>query len=406
MRISRGKNIYSGKIKLAAENLANSGEALILSLFSLYRTSALYSPSHPKFTETLAPVMEAFENVFQSHKKATFLIVEKEFIFDGEPLFRTLPRIKEFSEIFEKFHIERFTFSPGVTPEEVISLINLLASKPEEIKEKYKFDTIHTIFRLNHILLERLPKRSGDSDGISEFSGLSQKFDLLDIPLRKHYSDLFTNTNTIFKSLSKGEGGDLIILARQIDQTVDDLHENIEDFVDSFNKKKLIFGDYDHEINTCFLTMGFCKGIGLEREYTKILTLTALLHDLGKIFLPTYMRNKPEGLLTPKEVKSYRQHPLWGSEYLLNLQNVHPLTVIVCYEHHMGYDKSGFPPSPENHQPHFASLLVSIVEKYEQTVRYCSEHREVKDHIKEMKPLKGITFDPQIFDLFSSYMMG
>lgn len=348
--------------------------------------------------------MEGLGKILSTRKEATFLIVENEFIFEGNPLFRTLPRLREFAQVFSRFNIQRFTFFPGIAKEEIVSLINLLTTKPEKIREERGFEAIPQVFNLSHILLERLPVSTGSSDVITEYSSLHHEFDILDPTIRKEYSDLYLNTATFVGELSKGEGGNLIILSKQIDQTVENLCDHIEDFIECFTLKKLRFGDFDHDINVCLLTLGFAKWLGMDFPTIQMLCLSALLHDLGKIFLPENMRDKTEETLTPAETKSYWQHPLWGAEYLMTLQNAPPMVISICYEHHVGYDKSGFPALPRELQPNFGSLVVSMVERYERLVRADTLFRDSNDYKEELSPFRGLTFEPHIFDLFFSYI--
>jgi len=357
--------------------------------------------------------MENLEKILYVYAEATFLIVEREFIFEGEPLLRTLPHIREFSDVFGKFRIERFCFFPEVTKEEITSLTTLLCSRTDRIKKEGGFERLHETFHLTHILLERLPKASEDGELVSEYSSEGVEgsgaegghgFGILSPTIRKQYRILYNNTSTILKELAKGEGGDLTILAGQVDHTVDDLIEHIEDFVETFNSRRTDFGDLDHEINTCLLTIAFGKIMGLETALIKDLALAALLHDIGVMFLPIEQQHKPVHLLTPKEMEQYRNHPFRGAEYLVTLQNITPLIEIVCYEHHIGFDKKGFPAAPGNYQPHEASLLVNIIDQYEQLVRTSESHKSPEEYVKQLLPLRGAEFEPHLFDLFASFI--
>jgi len=122
------------------------------------------------------------------------------------------------------------------------------------------------------------------------------------------------------------------------------------------------------------------------------------------MFLPIEMQHKSVHHMTQKEMEQYKNHPFRGAEYLVTLQNVTPLNVIVCYEHHIGFDKKGFPPVAGNYQPHEASLLVNIVDKYEQLVRTSEIHKGVEDYLDQIRPLRGAEFEPRLFDLFTSFI--
>ncbi len=393
---------------MTPEKLYKEAESFLVNLFSLYRTRQLYTPTHPTFVEILKPVMENLEKILYVYTEATFLIVEREFIFDGEPLLRTLPHMREFADVFGKFHIERFSFFPDITGDELISLVTLLCSRPDRIKKEGGFDKIHETYQLDHILLERLPKPAEDgvvseyTSGPGEDGGYG--FGILAPAIRKQYRILYNNTSTILKELAKGEGGDLTILAGQVDHAVDDLFEHIEDFVETFNSRGTFVGDLDHEINSCLLFIAFGKMTGLDIALIKDLALGVLLHDIGVMFLPQDLQHKSIYQMNQKEMEEYMNHPFRGAEYLVTLQNITPLIEIVCYEHHMGFDKKGFPAAPANYHPHEASLLVNIVDKYEQLVRTSESHKSPEEYVKQLLPLRGAEFEPHLFDLFASFI--
>ena len=389
---------------MTQEKLFKEAESFLVSLFSLYRTRQLYTPAHPIFIESLKPVMENIEKILYVYTEATFIIVEREFIFDGEPLLRTLPHIQDFADVFGKFHIERFSFFPDATQEEITSLIALLLSRPDRIKKEGGFDKIHEMYHLTHILLERLPKPAEDDALVSGYSTDEGGFGILTPTIRKQYRILYDNTNTILKELAKGEGGDLTILARQVDHVVDDVWEHIHDFVDTFNTKRTHFGDLDHEINTCLLAIAFAKRMGLDLPVIKGIALATLLHDIGKVFLPVEIQHKAAHQLTSREREQFQKHPFRGAEYLLTLQNVSPLGVIVCYEHHIGFDKKGFPVVPGNYQCHDAGHIMNILDKYEELVRTSPAHKSVEDYLEEIRPCRGAECEPHFFDLFTSFI--
>jgi HD domain-containing protein len=389
---------------LKSKTLIKEAENLISSLYSLYKIRHLYPTTHPTFAKSISPAMESLKNVLSSLDEAVFLIVEKEFIFESEPLFRSRPLLQEFTENFEQIQIQRFTFQHGISENEIISLINILNTPPQEILSDGGFETIRQEFNLDHILLERFATPSGAAGKTGFFGGGATSYNRLPPVIRRQYGSLYDNTRTIFGDMARSEVQDLNILIKQIDHTVDEFYSNLNEFLDTFHAKKMTFGDLDHNVNTSALTMAFTKAIGFDKSVIKRFALAALLHDVGKLSLPKELQTKPLGLLTSKEMELYRQHPLNGAERLLPMQNVPYLAVIVCYEHHIGYDRKGFPEVSEKKSLHMAGYLISIVEKYETTVRLSPQRLSPEDYISELKKHQGSLFEPTLFDLFSAFI--
>ena len=78
-------------------------------------------------------------------------------------------------------------------------------------------------------------------------------------------------------------------------------------------------------------------------KYLRKLGLGLLLHDIGKLGIPSSILNKPERLDNP-EMELVKSHPLLGLE-LLPGDAVGPLAKTVIRSHHERWDGSGYPHS-------------------------------------------------------------
>ena len=82
-------------------------------------------------------------------------------------------------------------------------------------------------------------------------------------------------------------------------------------------------------------------GLGLDGPELRDITLGAVLHDIGKIGIPSQILNKPAPLTEP-EWEVMRRHPELGAriiEPVAALDGAREL-VIACHEH---WDGSGYP---------------------------------------------------------------
>lgn len=103
------------------------------------------------------------------------------------------------------------------------------------------------------------------------------------------------------------------------------------------------FDDITHQ--HCLLVAGlaaaFAKSLGLGEGECHRLTKAALLHDVGKIHVPTAILNKP-GKLDANEMALMKRHPELGFA-MLKGQAFHPEVLQVVRSHHEMLDGSGYP---------------------------------------------------------------
>ena len=101
---------------------------------------------------------------------------------------------------------------------------------------------------------------------------------------------------------------------------------------------------FTHSLNVCLLNLAQATALGIEGQLLHDIGLSAMLHDVGKLFIPAEILNKP-GKLDDKEWALMQQHPVRGAEYLLDNPGVPRMAVINAYEHHLRFDLRATPTS-------------------------------------------------------------
>lgn len=137
-----------------------------------------------------------------------------------------------------------------------------------------------------------------------------------------------------------------------------------------FQVKRFDFGEYKqhdygtfiHVLNVALLSTMMGMQLGYSGQKLKYLTLGALLHDLGKLKVPTEILNKT-GSLTEEEYSIIKNHPLDGAEMLKNirLSNV----IAVAKEHQERWDGNGYPFGLRGNEIHFDAQIVAVADVYE-----------------------------------------
>ncbi len=119
---------------------------------------------------------------------------------------------------------------------------------------------------------------------------------------------------------------------------------------------------YTHSTNICLLNLAQARLLGIEGQMLNDIGIAAMLHDAGKMFIPAEVLNK-EGKLDAGEWEMMRDHPRLGAQYLLNCPGIPRLAVVTAYEHHIGYDGTGYPVSFRKLNP--CSYMTSISDIYD-----------------------------------------
>ena len=163
---------------------------------------------------------------------------------------------------------------------------------------------------------------------------------------------------------------------------------------------------YLHTCNVATLSMGFAAAVGLQGKAAADLGTAALLHDVGKNFVPSEILDKP-GKLDPAEWEVIRRHPEDGARLLLKQPDVSRLSVVVAYEHHMHFDGvGGYPSSP--YPPSLQSQLIAIADTFDALFGRRSYHvrYDVLQALEVLQSDAGRVYNPELVDEFSRFVIG
>lgn len=120
-----------------------------------------------------------------------------------------------------------------------------------------------------------------------------------------------------------------------------------------------------HMNETCNIAEGVFSMLSedLKRDLDKsIIKEASMLHDLGKVLIPSKILNKP-AKLNVKEREIMNIHSTLGYE-LLKTQNISPKTLELIRYHHQNLQHSGYPAIETTITSDIAVQIVSISDKY------------------------------------------
>ena len=118
-----------------------------------------------------------------------------------------------------------------------------------------------------------------------------------------------------------------------------------------------------HSTSVSKYSEALARAINLPEKEVERITLGALLHDVGKIGIPESILKK-EGPLSDDEWNIMKQHPVIGTEKVLQPNpSLRDLIPIVKY-HHERIDGKGYPEGLSNDQIPLAAKIVAIADTY------------------------------------------
>src|ERR1700742_3826621 len=109
--------------------------------------------------------------------------------------------------------------------------------------------------------------------------------------------------------------------------------------------------------------VAFAQHLGMREDDQRRLVRAALLHDVGKAFVPTSILDKP-GLLNEQEKNEMRKHPRLGYDALAAQGGYPPEMLDVVLHHHEFLDGTGYPDGLHGNQISDIVRLTTIVDIY------------------------------------------
>jgi HD-GYP domain-containing protein (c-di-GMP phosphodiesterase class II) len=156
-----------------------------------------------------------------------------------------------------------------------------------------------------------------------------------------------------------------------------------------------------HSLNVCVLSLFFGRSMQLDSEKLHTLGLGALLHDVGKLLVPSEVLNKP-GRLTPAEYGVMQQHTVFGYDLMKNRGELSPEALNIVIQHHERLDGSGYPNRLDDNKISLFSKLVSIVDVYDAVTSKRVYHDETTPYkaLNDIYQHRDKDFDPQLVQQF------
>jgi len=187
-------------------------------------------------------------------------------------------------------------------------------------------------------------------------------------------------------------------------KSVESLERMTEGTIDAFGRMAELRDPYTagHQKRVGALAYRIGRIIGVGEEECKGIRVAGVLHDIGKIHIPSELLNKP-GQLTDLEMNLVKTHPQGGYEVLKTIAYPWPVADVVL-QHHEAYDGSGYPRKLKGDSISVFAKIVSISDAFIAMTRKRSYRDEHLSYQAMKTILSGASrkFDPEIVKVFLS----
>ncbi|MEV2213172.1 HD-GYP domain-containing protein [Streptomyces sp. NPDC050997] len=143
-------------------------------------------------------------------------------------------------------------------------------------------------------------------------------------------------------------------------------------------------------------SMMIARELGMPEERVEVLRFAGILHDVGKLGVPTRLLRK-DGPLTAEERRVIELHPEYGHEMVRGISFLGEARAAVLH-HHERLDGSGYPYGLAGGQIPESARVVAVADAFDAmtSTRSYRRARPLRAALKELERCAGTQFDPRM----------
>jgi putative nucleotidyltransferase with HDIG domain len=344
------------------------------------KNRGLYPATHPLVRTPVEKCHGELLPLFEGRSELALTVSDGTLILEGVPIFHLTSSLELFLARLGSIGVPAVIFERGVTVEEIELFVRFLHETKEQglsvsaIKDQLAVAGIRRI---------RVTSTEENEDDFTV--------------AREIYGNAVNVVVQALKDVRRGNTPD----GASCDHTVREMNGMISRNRDAMVALTLIknFDEYtyNHSVNVSILSLAVADSLGLPEHSRINVGVAGLLHDVGKTQLALDLIRKP-GTLTVDEFEEIKKHPVEGYAILGKMTNIEAETRDMVREHHMRYDRAGYPRPEPDLRVNPNSQVIAVADCYDAltTMRSYQKARTPQGALEIMRKLSGKSLDPDL----------
>lgn len=304
--------------------------------------------------------------------------------------------------------------------------INLRSSESvQQVRNKLRAEAYRSVPRL-FVIADNLHHGSMQAWALGATDTIARPFDAESILQRIRAAFPDTNrfdASAAGKALNRGIAAAQSVLVKIFEKIPEGIPLTIADVVEAENKilkaiKRTSLREwletvgrhhtdsYRHCLFVTGYAVAFAQHLGMHEDDQRRLVRAALLHDVGKAFVPVAILDKL-GKLSDEELRVMRMHPRLGFDALAAEGDFPPEMLDVVLHHHELLDGTGYPNGLKGNQISDIVRVTTIVDIHSALVEKRA-YRQPFTHARAFAILEGMDgkLDPHLLQAFRPVALG
>jgi HD-GYP domain-containing protein (c-di-GMP phosphodiesterase class II) len=342
--------------------LRRAGRHLVVTIYGAMRVIRLYPPENEAVKNALDELAGAARAILDKEHELE-LRASNEFIFVNSTRLRLeLDNYASFSQILSTLRacgVGSIRVTEALAAREWLVFLSLLMSEAKAGEGSTVGELLERLAAAGVTAFDLGPPLHVEDD--TDFQERAKE------AAKRTYAQSVAVTKDVINSMRMGQAPSIKKIKRVVQSIVDQI----------LNEETSLLGlttirDYDeytftHSVNVCIFSVALGRRLGLTKLQLYDLGLAALFHDIGKSRVPLAVLNKTDNL-TDDDWRWLAAHPWLGVLALFHMRGQQDLpyrAMMVCFEHHMKVDLTGYPRPIRPREVSIFSRIVSVADGFD-----------------------------------------
>jgi HD-GYP domain-containing protein (c-di-GMP phosphodiesterase class II) len=382
---------------------AQHGASLLVRISALLRTGRTYDTANQAFQKQLADCISVFQRILDQDDEVALVAVADYFYLNSVRVKAQASLLTVYHGLMQEFErrsLGGIRVLHGVTPGEFERFFQLFLAADDPAISERLVEAV-TEASIEHIV--PVPALELEDDEMTR--SLEDKQDKSPNAERGRAKRVFWRAvlgtkKIVVKTMQTGRP-DLRHAKRLVQPIVDGIMNHEYSIVGLTALKDHDEYTYAHCVNVSILSVSMGQALGLPRQALADLGVAGLMHDLGKIAVPGDVLRKPAAL-SAEEWVMMRRHPIEGVKSMIRMPGLSALmvdTMRVCLEHHMNFDRTGYPDVQTEWGQSTMSRIVAVADCFDAMTAHRVYAKRPRTAFEGLQYLFGparVSFDPAV----------